>query len=281
MNEKFNKYFNTGDFAKFCNVKKQTLFHYDDIGIFSPEIKDTNGYRYYSYQQFDVFNVITILKEINMPLKDIKAYLDSRSPDTLIELFKSKVLDVDQEIENLKRIRKLMETKIAITEEACIIDYSKISLDFFDEEYLVLSKSIENVSHKDYLKIISEHMNYCTLNHLNSGHSIGAMISRENISKVSFENYSYLYTKLDYNNKSLFTFTKPKGLYCVAYHKGDYNNIGKTYNKILQFLKISNLTIGKYSYEEFLLDEVTVKGYDNYLTQILVEVSTNVDKLVY
>ena len=69
MNENFNKYFNTGEFAKLCNVKKQTLFHYDDIGIFSPEIKDDNGYRYYSYQQFDIFNVITILKEINMPLE--------------------------------------------------------------------------------------------------------------------------------------------------------------------------------------------------------------------
>jgi DNA-binding transcriptional MerR regulator/effector-binding domain-containing protein len=275
MNEKFNKYFNTGDFAKLCNVKKQTLFHYDDIGIFSPEIKDDNGYRYYSYQQFDVFNVITILKEINMPLKEIKAYLDNRSPTALVELFKSKVLEVDLEIENLKRIRKLMETKIAITEEACIIDYSKISLEFFDEECLVLSNSIENVSHKDYFKIVSEHMSYCTLNHLNSTYSIGAMISKENILKgVAAKNYSHLYTKLDSNNDGPFAFTKPRGLYCIAYHEGDYNNIDKTYKKILQFLKNSNLTIGKYSYEEFLLDEVTVKGYDNYVTQVLVEVES-------
>ncbi|MCB2290344.1 MerR family transcriptional regulator [Clostridium sp. CS001] len=276
MNEKFNKYFNTGDFAKLCNVKKQTLFHYDDIGIFSPEIKDDNGYRYYSYQQFDVFNVITILKEIDMPLKGIKAYLDNRSPSTLVELFKSKVLEVDLEIENLKRIRKLMETKIAITEEACIIDYSKISLEFFDEEYLVLSNSIEDVTHKDYLKIVSEHMNYCTLNHLNSGHSIGIIINKENILKGVSENYSFLYTKLDSNNDSPFTFTKPKGLYCIAYHKGNYNNIDKTYKKILQFLKSSNLIIGKYSYEECLLDEVAVEGYDNYVTQILVEVEIDI-----
>ena len=45
MSEHLKKYFNTGEFAKLCNVKKQTLFHYDDIGIFSPEIKDHNGYR--------------------------------------------------------------------------------------------------------------------------------------------------------------------------------------------------------------------------------------------
>lgn len=275
MNEKHNKYFNTGDFAKLCNVKKQTLFHYDDIGIFSPEIKDDNGYRYYSYQQFDVFNVITILKEINMPLKEIKAYLDNRSPNTLVELFKTKVLEVDVEIENLKRIRKLMESKISITEEASMVDSDKISLKFFEEEHLVLSNSIENVTHKDFFKIISEHMNYCTLNNLNSTYSIGAMISKENVLKgVAANNYSYLYTRLDSNNAVPFTFTKPKGLYCIAYHQGDSNSIDNTYKKILQFLKNSNLVIGNYSYEEYLLDEVTVKGYDNYLTQIFVEVES-------
>ena len=91
-----------------------------------------------------------------------------------------------------------METKIAITEKACSIDYYKISLEFFDEEYLVLSNSIENKSHKDYLKIVSEHMNYCNLNHLNSGHSIGAMISKENILKGVDENYSYFIYKARY-----------------------------------------------------------------------------------
>ncbi len=30
-------YFTTGEFAKLCKVKKQTLFHYDHIGILKPE----------------------------------------------------------------------------------------------------------------------------------------------------------------------------------------------------------------------------------------------------
>ncbi|WP_326493096.1 hypothetical protein [Clostridium estertheticum] len=51
----------------------------------------------------------------------------------------------------------------------------------------------------------------------------------------------------------------------------------KTYNKILQFLKASNFDIKKYSYEEFLLDEITVKGYENYLTQISVEVESLIE----
>ena len=43
-----NKYMTTGEFARRMGVTKNTLFHYDNIGLFSPEIVDTNEYRYYS-----------------------------------------------------------------------------------------------------------------------------------------------------------------------------------------------------------------------------------------
>ena len=78
-----------------------------------------------------------------------------------------------------------------VTENVCIIDYSKISLEYFDEEHLVLSASIENVSHKDYLKIVSDHMNYFTLNNLNVGYSIEAMISKDSVLKLVAKNHSF------------------------------------------------------------------------------------------
>ena len=64
-------YFTTGEFAKLCIVKKQTLFHYDDIGILKPEILADNGYRYYSYLQLDTFTAIAMLKELDLPLSEI------------------------------------------------------------------------------------------------------------------------------------------------------------------------------------------------------------------
>lgn len=274
MSENLNKYFNTGEFAKLCNIKKQTLFHYDDIGLLSPEIKTENGYRYYSVQQFEVFNVILVLKELKMPLKEIKAYLDNKTPDALIKLFEHKITEVHKEIDHLTKIQKFMETKINITKKACSIDYSKITLEVLKEEKLVLSRSIQNLSYKDYLKAVSEHMEYCNLHHLDTGHSISVMISKKNVLDGVNENYSYVYTKLvsNKNAKVKSIFTKPKGLYAVAYHVGSYTTIDKTYKRILAFLTEANLNIGDYAYEEYVLDETTMKGYDNYVTQILVEV---------
>jgi hypothetical protein len=37
-----NKYMTTGEFARRMGVTKNTLFHYDNIGLFLPEIVDGN-----------------------------------------------------------------------------------------------------------------------------------------------------------------------------------------------------------------------------------------------
>ena len=78
-------YLTTGDFARLCGTTKHTLFHYDQLGIFSPAVKGENGYRYYTFPQMEVFYVISTLKELDMPLADIKAYLDRRSPEDMAD----------------------------------------------------------------------------------------------------------------------------------------------------------------------------------------------------
>ena len=55
-------------FAKLHNVNKRTLHYYDEIGIFSPDYKGNNGYRYYDYMQGVDFEYIKMLKELNMGL---------------------------------------------------------------------------------------------------------------------------------------------------------------------------------------------------------------------
>ena len=46
MNKKI--YMTTGEFARIMRITKETLFHYDEIGLFQPELTQPNGYRYYS-----------------------------------------------------------------------------------------------------------------------------------------------------------------------------------------------------------------------------------------
>ena len=43
--------FKTAEFAALCGVKKDTLLHYDHIGLLKPQRVGENGYRYYSARQ--------------------------------------------------------------------------------------------------------------------------------------------------------------------------------------------------------------------------------------
>lgn len=78
-----NDYFTTGEFAKICSVSKQTLIYYDRVGIFSPDITGSNGYRYYSYTQIETFTVIAMLRDLGVHIREISHGLPfSRGSDT-------------------------------------------------------------------------------------------------------------------------------------------------------------------------------------------------------
>ena len=81
-----------GEFSKLTNISVRMLHHYDEIGLFKPSIVKENQYRYYSHHQYDTFTIITILKSIGMSLNDIKIYLETRTPQLLIDLLKCTLL---------------------------------------------------------------------------------------------------------------------------------------------------------------------------------------------
>ena len=115
--KKNREYFTTGEFAKIFGVKKQTLFHYDQCGIFKPDIVGENGYRYYSFTQLESFAVILMLRELDVHIKEIKEHMDHRSPEGLISLLKSKATQIDDKIDYLKWSKRCIENKIKITRE--------------------------------------------------------------------------------------------------------------------------------------------------------------------
>ena len=80
-------YMTTGEFAKLMKVSKHTLFHYDDIGLFCPEILGENGYRYYSIYQMETLDTILLLKKSGMSLQEIKDFLEHRSSENFNEDF--------------------------------------------------------------------------------------------------------------------------------------------------------------------------------------------------
>ena len=272
MNENNKKYFSTGEFAKLCKVHKKTLFHYDDIDLFKPEKVNENGYRYYSEYQVESFNVISTLKDLGMPLKDIKDFMDKRNPQRTIQLFEHETKEIDKEIENLKRIKEIIYNKIKVIKESENIT-DEIIIEYQEEEYLVLSKPIDTAKSPYDMETYMNHLNYCYNNNLNIGYPVGTMNNKENLESGNFSNYTYFYTKVnkDLSNENIII--KPAGTYLVGYFKGYYDKVHAIYKKMLSYISKNNLNIIGYSYEDVLIDEVAVKNPQEYIIKVSIQIA--------
>ncbi|WP_312095306.1 MerR family transcriptional regulator [Aminipila sp.] len=261
-------YFTTGEFAKLCNVKKQTLFHYDDIGIFSPEVIGENGYRYYSYQQIEVFEIISMLKELDMPLKDIKNYLDTRTPESLITLLHQKQKEVENKIKVLQWINNYIKTKTDITKEGLQAVTEKVTYTEMPEEYLITTHYSGKPDDRSIAAAITKHYNYCHDLGLYMIHSIGSTIKTSDMPTGQFYySYAHTYTKVP-SKKYPNLHIKPAGTYAVIYHRNGYNTAYESYKMLMDDLLKKGYTPGEYFYEDTILDELSMCGYDNYMIKI-------------
>jgi DNA-binding transcriptional MerR regulator/effector-binding domain-containing protein len=71
-----------GSFAAAVHLSVKTLRHYHEVGLLEPsEVDPDSGYRYYSYEQIPVAQVIRRLRNLDMPVADVKAVLGAADPD--------------------------------------------------------------------------------------------------------------------------------------------------------------------------------------------------------
>ncbi len=77
-----------GDFSRITHLSVKTLRHYHQVGLLEPaQVNPDTGYRYYSDQQIPAAQVIRRLRDLEMPVADVKAVLtapDAASRSALI-----------------------------------------------------------------------------------------------------------------------------------------------------------------------------------------------------
>ena len=79
---------NVGRFATMTHLSVKTLRYYHQVGLLEPaEVDPDTGYRYYALEQLPTAQLIRRLRDLRMPVADVRAVLVARSAaerDTLI-----------------------------------------------------------------------------------------------------------------------------------------------------------------------------------------------------
>ena len=272
MSKNKNEYLTTGEFAKFCGIPKHILFHYDQIKLFQPEIVKENGYRYYSFRQFDTFSIISALKMLGMPLKDIKKYMDERDPEKLVNLLEQKSNEVDKEIKKLKNTRREIESLKDLTLNALSVKYNIIEPAYHKSMKALCSTFMDNGNDNSYPDFLTELIAFRNNSNASMIDFLGASLTIDNIREKRFNSFSYLYTKTNNADKKNNTLVREEGWYLQVYYKGSYQNIDEMYTDIIQYAMEHQIKLGKNAYEEYLIFEIGTINRDDYVTLILVEI---------
>ncbi|MBP3568270.1 MAG: MerR family transcriptional regulator [Lachnospiraceae bacterium] len=111
--------------SQLAGISVRTLHHYDAIGLLSPTETTEAGYRLYDDDALARLQCILLFKELEFPLKDIKAILDSPNFE------RNKALD--QQIELLKLKKEHLENLIDLATGIRMIGVKKLmNFDAFD-----------------------------------------------------------------------------------------------------------------------------------------------------
>lgn len=262
-------FFTISDFAKFSRTTRDTLLHYDKIGLLSPVSRGENNYRYYSTGQLAIVNVIRTLQELGMTLNEIKRTIDRRTPENMNKLLSRQIEHIDTKIDEWVRARKLLLTLANTIHSALDISEEKITVQFMPAEPIILG-DLNNYSRgiNDYDALINF---YKTISKkypdLNLNYPVWGTFSQERIKKGD-----WIWPDRFYFSNPEGRDIKPAGLYAIGYTRGGYGQSDAPYRRIIDYIDRNGFEICGDAWEEYPLNEVSVCDDTNYLMRVMIAV---------
>lgn len=220
-----------GEVSKLFNITRDTLLHYDKIGLLSPKKDDKNGYRYYNIEDLNYLTDIIFYKSLNLSLKDIHKAIKDSSPEEILDLIKEKEIYIKKELDKIKKVQQRLES-MKISVEECINDSKKIELVKDEKEsYFFLEITKEN-KFNDFIDIIEkiQNINQYTFDYVEFSFLIdeGVLFDKDADKKIKWgltitENIDKI--KNNINSKSIEFVSEEKYMYTViALNNNDYEN---------------------------------------------------------
>lgn len=268
MSQYYQTHYSTGEFAKLCHTTKETLFHYDKLGLLKPDIVKENGYRFYLSKQYFEFDLIKVLQEAKMSLKEIQLFMTERNNQNFINILNEKNIQLENEKKKIEKMQYRISQAISMTEYGMKTKHRMPYIEECQEEHLLtitLPKS--ELSDKGMMEYVSQHLEYCYHHQLTEELPLGTIIYQEQLLEKNYLENRY-YVRLDKKVNDTHYWLKPKGLYAILLHEGFYDTINESFDLLFQYIKANHYQICGAAYEYEIHNYFTVSDTNRYLIQI-------------
>ncbi|AGE77427.1 TPA: MerR family transcriptional regulator [Bacillus thuringiensis] len=270
-----NKRFTIGEMAKMHNIAESTLRYYDEKGIFHPSIVDPQtNYRYYTIDQFSLLDTIKFLRQLNIPLKEIKKYIDERNPAYALNL-----LEKQQEM-MLKKQREIeyalakMEHRIHLIKEATKAKAEQMVIKEIPQRKITAIAVAPNTTDdmfEYYIHSLQKNMRQMD-DSLFSG-DIGVTVAKKGLMQNEFQAYSSVFILLDYMPFEVQSSDEIKeGMFACVYHHGPYEETDETYKKLMKYIDQEGYEISGDAIEIALIDWSVTEDPEEQVTEIQIPI---------
>lgn len=243
-------YFTTGEFATLCGTTKETLRHYNNIGLLKPVKVSSNGYRYYSAFQFYDFYFIDTFKETGMQLKELKEKLAETDEKVFAITLKQQLAELQKEKAELLKKEKLLKRTIEKFDYLYEGDkIGQLELYPMEEEYYIATPVKGNAENdKIWMETLRNHINYCRENRLNMEYQLTYCWNMEKmLSRQGSDGWAIL-SQIDEPVDNPYLHVKPEGTYaCILLR--DYDFSTGYYDRIIKEIEERKLKVVGNAYE--------------------------------
>ena len=262
-----------GEMARLVGLSKQTLIFYDREGVFRPSMVDPDtGYRYYTADQLAALDTILNLREMGVPLREIRAHMEERTMAGTIALLREQKQEAEKRMAHWAMVARRVARKLQSLEqmESPRPDggwLRRLPAEALAVEPVGGSRSLldVDVALKRLLRRASEE----GLPHF---YQLGDTVSPDDLAAGRFLRFDLAFLPLQGPLRGPGIAEKPAGLYACRCHRGTYETMGRDYAALLERISAAGYRICGPSYEFCILDSLASDTAEEYLTEIQIPV---------
>lgn len=266
--------FSIGEVAQMFHLSVGSLRHYEKAGLLKPEyISPESGYRYYSTRQFEVLTTIRFLRILDMPLEQIRDFLNNREISKMQHMLQNQKESILQKKKELELMERKIDQQLVLIEDAIHSDLGRISVKHILEKRVAWLKN--TVSPKSYFDLET------SIRQLENGQNgagiwlgkIGVGIALSQLKEHAFSTYDMVFLTLDFDEPYTGTTEIWPACDCACLRFcGSHKDAPRQYELLLNWIKENRMVPSGFSRETTLIDDGITSDPDRFVTEIQIPV---------
>ena len=263
------QFYQIHELAKLFNLCPDTLRYYEEKGLLHP-VRGENRYRMYGIQDVCTLNIIRALRELKIPTRAIRTYLERRSVGETLSLLdreeallRRRMAELEAALEEARARRARLEQYRAAEDGRVFFRREEARPYVFLEEDIILEKEIDFLlkklehRHQDYIKIIGDQC-------------MGAAVDGESLKQGVYNHFSRVFFLTEPGLPS--DGVLPAGEYARLFYRGGYGALQRHYQTLLAQVAAAGRRPAGEPLELYRIDAHDTNREAEYVTELQVPV---------